>query len=270
MMHENFVHSNVPEGYRLVWNDEFDENKLDTTKWGFKPCMCGQVDLNIYEDERAVNVKDGCVVLPSDRESKGMYYTNTSLTTFNKMIFKSGYLEISAKVPFLKPAFPSFWMQSSVDKSTDPDVMGEIDIFEYFGKEPMVQTGIHKWYRDGSDHFLCPEIGRGIFDNRLIAEDFHTYGMLWTETELKFFVDGQEYHHIDITEDKNFGEREGSSMKCFHDYYYIIFNNYVNTVGRPTHNPEICATDDDKFPINYKIDYVRLYQKTGEEDIVIY
>lgn len=260
MMHENKVHSYVPEGYKLVWNDEFNGNGLDNKKWGFKPCMCGQVDLNIYDDERAVNVKNGCVVLTADRESKGMYSTNVSLTTFEKMVFKYGYLEMSAKVPFHKPAFPSFWMQSSTYNSTAPDVMGEIDIFEYFGREPMVQTGIHKWYRDGSDHFLCSEIGRGIFDNQQIAEDFHTYGMLWTDKELKFFVDGQEYHHIDISEEYNFGAREGSNMNCFHDYYYIIFNNYVHTIGRKSNPPEICATDDDVFPINYEIDYVRLYQ----------
>ena len=25
----------VLEGYKLIWNDEFDGNEIDTTKWGY-------------------------------------------------------------------------------------------------------------------------------------------------------------------------------------------------------------------------------------------
>lgn len=270
MMHVSNLLGDVPEGYELVWSDEFDGTRLDRTKWGTKPLMAQQVDLKLYDDERAIRVEDGCVNLISGRESENMYYTNTSLTTADTMVFKYGYLEMCAKVPFGKPAHPSFWMQSSLYCAEEPDVLAEIDILEHFAtEEPYIQTGIHKWYRtDGKEHFLCPELGQQHFPSKLIAGDWHRYALLWTPDSLKFFVDGQKYHEIDITEQANFGDKNGSNMRCFHDYCYLIFNNYVMTKGFIHSNEEKSATPEDKFPILYKIDYIRLYQKKGETKIV--
>lgn len=273
MMHSNNVIPEVPQDYELVWNDEFDGEKLDLTKWCTHPFMHDQPDLKLYSDERAIKVDNGCVNLISGREAADMYYTNTALTTSDTMVFKYGYLEICAKVPFGKPAFPSFWMQSSIHGAKAPDVMAEIDIFEHFSTvDPYIQTGIHKWYRSGGkEHFLCPEVGQAHFANKLIAQDWHKYGLLWTPEALRFFVDGQEYHHIDISESANFGEKEDGNMQPFHDYCYIIFNNYVMTNAFLRTDEERAlkgAKPEDKFPIFYKIDYVRLYQKKGEKDII--
>ncbi len=270
-IYNNDILTGVPEGYELVWADEFDGDSVNRKNWCFKPHMCGQKDLNLYDDERAVKVKDGCVNLFSNRDGEGMFSTNYSLSTAETMVFKYGYLEICAKVPMNRPAFPSFWMQSSQHKATAPDVLGEIDIFEYFSTpETYIQTGIHKWYReDPKDHFLCPHIGRAHFESNLIGNSWHRYALLWTPETLKFLVDGQVYHTIDITEASNFGEREGTNMNCFHDFYYIIFNNYLNTPHFARNKPEVAVKEDDIFPINYQIDYVRLYQKPGEGSVEI-
>lgn len=253
-----------------MWSDDFDGESVDETKWGFKPHMCGQKDLTLYSDERAVRLQNGCIELLSDRVEGENYSTNVSLTTADTMVFKYGYLEMCAKLPMHRPAFPSFWMQSSKHQATAPDVMGEIDILEYFSTpETYIQTGIHKWYREEPhEHFLCPHIGRAHFESELIGESWHRFALWWTPETLKFLVDGQVYHTIDITESANFGEKEGSNMNCFHDYYYIIFNNYLMSPCFSGAKEEIQATLEDKFPISYKIDYVRLYQKAGEGGVI--
>lgn len=265
-MYNKDILTGVPEGYSLVWSDDFDGNAVNTDKWCFKPHMHEQKDLRLYSDERAVRVDDGCIALLSDREGDGMFSANLSLSTAETMVFKYGYLEMCAKLPLHKPAFPSFWMQSSRHKATAPEVMGEIDILEYFSSpEPYIQTGIHKWYlNEPRDHFLCPHVGRAHFESVLIGESWHRFALWWTPQALKFLVDGQIYLTIDITEAANFGERDGSNMNCFHDYYYLIFNNYLMSPLFSGSRPEIEASDGDKFPIEYKIDYVRLYQKPGE------
>lgn len=269
-MYNKDILTGVPEGYELVWSDDFDGNTVDRDKWCFKPHMCGQKDLNLYDDERAVKVQDGCINLFSNRDGDG-FSTNYSLSTAETMVFKYGYLEMCAKLPMNRPAFPSFWLQSSQHKATAPDVLGEIDILEYFSTpETYIQTGIHKWYRnEPKDHFLCPHIGRAHFESNLIGNSWHRFALWWTPETLKFLVDGQVYHTIDITEASNFGDRADSNMNCFHDYYYIIFNNYLMTPCFSGSKPEIQVRDEDVFPINYKIDYVRLYQKPGEGGVEI-
>lgn len=269
-MYNTDILTGVPAGYELVWSDDFEGNAVDRSKWCFKPHMHDQPDLKLYDDERAVKVEGGCINLFSNREGD-IYSTNVSLSTAETMVFKYGYLEMCAKLPMHKPAFPSFWMQSSVHKATAPEVMGEIDILEYFSSpDPYIQTGIHKWYRnEPKDHFLCPHVARAHFESHLISESWHRFALWWTPETLKFLVDGQVYHTIDIRQSANFGDREDSNMNCFHDFYYIIFNNYLNTPVFSSTKPEIQPAPDDKFPIDYKIDYVRLYQKPGEGGIEI-
>ena len=30
------IHTEVPEGYKLIWSDEFEGKEIDTSKWGFE------------------------------------------------------------------------------------------------------------------------------------------------------------------------------------------------------------------------------------------
>ena len=29
------IYTEVPDGYKLIWSDEFDGDEIDTTKWGY-------------------------------------------------------------------------------------------------------------------------------------------------------------------------------------------------------------------------------------------
>lgn len=265
------IRKNMIDDYKLVWSDEFNGTTVDTNKWSFVPHMREQTHLKLRHDESAVTVENGSMNLIAGRIDDENYWTNTSLTTSETMVFKYGYLEMRAKVPFGRPAFPSFWMKSSSYDANEPLITAEVDMFEHFCDkgDDYLQTGVHKWYTDGTgDHFVGPQIGKFNFGSKELAEQWHTYSLLWTEESMNFMVDGKTYHTIDITSNGDFGNRN-DGMGAFHDYFYIIFNNYVHTSdgSEEGNKDEQNAKPTDQFPINYEIDYVRLYQIPGQGDI---
>lgn len=266
------VKKNLLSAYKLAWSDEFNGSKVDTNKWCFVPHMREQLHLKLFHDERAVKVENGHMNLIAGRIDANNYWTNTSLSTAETMVFKYGYLEMRAKVPFGAPAFPSFWMQSNGYDAAEPLCMAEIDMFEHFCSQgnDYLQTGVHKWYKDGTgDHYVGPTIGKFHFGSEEIAEQWHTYSLLWTEEAMSFMVDGETYCTIDITKEGDFGDHN-DGMGAFHDYCHIIFNNYVHTSdgSEEGNNNAQNAKPTDKFPINYVIDYVRLYQIPGQGGVV--
>lgn len=261
------IKQSVFDDYKLVWSDDFNGSALNNKKWGFKEHMSPQPDLKLYSDERAVKVDNGCLNLISGRIDNDNYFTNTSVSTADTFVFKYGYLEMRAKVPFGKPAFPSFWMQSNAYNAEMYHVMSEIDIFEHFSVENRIESAIHKWYKDGTAEHFSKEVGDFNFESESLAEDWHTYGLWWTPDALNFMVDGKIYSTVDITDSGDIGERN-DGMACFHDYHHIIFNNYLYTAGGSLSHPKKNATLEDKFPIVYSIDYIRLYQLPGQGGIV--
>ena len=85
---------------------------------------------------------------------------------------------------------------------------------------------------------------------------------------MAFYIDGQLYCKIDITEETgDYCADYHAGMDCFHCYYYISLNNWLFTeqhsswVGasnRVENNPDFGTVD-------YRIDYIRLYQNRYEE-----
>lgn len=73
-----------------------------------------------------------------------------------------------------------------------------------------------------------------------------------------FTLDGEVYFSHDITEAGNYGEGD---MSCFHDPLYIIFNNFLFTAGSAW-KPSL-VDETTVYPIEYRIDWVRLYQAPG-------
>ena len=271
------IKADVLEEYKsnLVWGDEFDGKQIDTSKWDINPQMSSNASLELRNDDTAYSISDGCIKLTSGRVNNEHYYTPESLTTQSTMGFVYGYAEMRAKVPFGKPAWPSWWLLPSTlgeRKTYNYDV--EIDIFEVFATPDTMEPNLHKWYRDGSgDHDRLPTSKKTplVFENEIEAEKWHTYGFLWTSTSINLLVDGEVWQYLDITDNGDFGTR-GDGMSGFHDPLFMIFNNYIYTKdysGAETWAAGLSATPDDKFPIDYYIDYVRLYQKKGEGQLYL-
>ncbi len=253
----------------LVWNDEFDGDTLDGNLWTLNAKM-NQSDIKNGTDERNVCVTDGKLLMRSWREDDPdvPYSTNTSVTTDGTMSFRYGYLEIYANVPFMQGAWPSYWTQSK-DIHRSVDYMTEVDIFEIFGVKNGVSAQLHKWNFTTGQHCQL-DYGRKdyYFDQETVPtlnDEYHRYGFGWTPTEMYFTVDGEIFFSHDITENGNFGDF--GSMQGFQDPLFVIFNNFLFTDGSSWKPAGALVRDDTEFPIEYSIEWIRLYQKPGEGDI---
>ena len=261
------------DGRRLVWSDEFEGSSLDHSKWRFRMTMCAPD--NVYtNDARTARVEDGCLnmlVVPSGNPKKPRMLS-WGVATHETMCFKYGYLEMRGRVPFRHGAWPSFWMTSN-PAYRKAKWMAEVDVFEVFSSSNTVEHNLHKWVKEGDNtklhSKLLTEKASRTFrfpDASKLNEEFHVYGFEWTPQEMSFWVDGVKYGSCPIDEAHDFSPQPIPGMDGFHDFESIVFNNEVFAPGRKWWcPPEFRITEDDVLPVEYWIDWVRLWQKDGEE-----
>lgn len=275
-MENNLHNEKVPsakEGRVLVWYDEFDGLVLDKCKWGFYPFM--KTPNVIYDNsEKHVRIEDGKLHLQVHRAGN-TYSLPQSICTRYTMFFKYGYLEMRAKLPFRHGAWPSFWMMAPgspfMDRRNEPDFWWpEVDIVEVFSSENTVIANLHK---HGEVHAMLPgdeaNVDRGYcFENsENLNDEYHVYGFSWDEHYMRWFVDGKCYFEWLIDETSTFVSEELPGTIGFHDYLGIIINNEVFTKDSPWYPEGSALTEEDEMPIDYYIDWVRLYQNPDKEFI---
>lgn len=272
-------------GRSLVWSEEFDGSSLDTkTKWQFAQTM-GASDRYYTNDKNHVSVADGKLTLTAKSYSN-MFFKNIKyslpqgLTTMDRMEFTYGYLEMRAKVPFRRGAWPSFWMKSSGQdrRNGTNKYLAEVDIFEVFANGSTLDSTLHKWKWNSTGTTVTNHVQwqntYGSFNRTYtfknssnLNNEYHLYALEWTPQYMAFFVDGVQYAKLPITQSYDFGKSALPGMDGFHEPFYIIMNNEMitnpgNYDSSWMKSSWICQDSD--LPINYVIDYVRLYQKQGE------
>lgn len=212
---KNHAPSVLPEGeWKLVWNDEFDGNELDRSKWDYRLCMMGKrwnawTDKGVHLDGKSNLVftltedENGKPVSSQLQTGYNFMDEPTVSTKFgadflqwnigklheNKFVHGCGYYECRCRLQQKPGWWSAFWIQSSViGASLDPADSGvEIDIMESFKPGDIaghnVFTGGY-----GLDMKNCNIGGMTGLD----TEEFHTFGLLWDETGYTFYVDGKE------------------------------------------------------------------------------
>lgn len=259
-------------GRVLVWHDEFDKEKLDETKWGFYRTM-GAGDRFFCNDERFARMEGDKFLMQVHRctDVEGADFAlPEGLNTREQMNFKYGYVEMCACLPYRHGAWPSFWMKSDTPFSKS-NWMSEIDILEAYSSDREFLPCIHKWAKGlhaACTRADCIDNDRWVFENyENLNNEYHVYGMEWNEKELKFYVDDVYYCTLPIDEERgNYQKEIIDGVDGFHDFHYLIMNNEIfSEGGYYRHSEESRLNDSDVLPINYYIDWVRLYQKDGEE-----
>ena len=244
------------DGYELVWHDEFDGDTLNADNWSYEIGFIRNSEPQYYTDRNDnVRVEDGVLKIICKGEDytaedgSTANFTSGSINTKDKQSFKYGSIEIRAKLPDADnptATWPAFWMMG--EESWWP-MSGETDILEMYGQnfskyEANVHWAdddgnhVHLWDTDGSVPTL-------IYDEPL-GNDWHTYGIDWTEEYMRFYFDDQTLGTIDIT---------GEDQTELHYANYLL----LNMAMQKEQSDELIGTD---FEIVYQIDYVRVYQKT--------
>jgi hypothetical protein len=265
-------------GYRETFAAEFDDPKLPlsihdgglfTTRyeqWGGLRTLPGTQEQELFVDKAFVpapggtdktghadaptgtgpplgydpfTIRDGCLnitavpVTPAQHNRVDRAYLSGLISTEWSFTQRFGYFEIRAQLPPGRGLWPAFWM---VSKTSAEHL--EIDVFEAVGQSDRVYHSVHMGARGPGFHVASTH--RPGFD---YSDGMHTYGALWTERELVFFIDEKESARTDATR-----LRDAPPM-------YLIACMAIGGAwpGMPT--------AETHFPATMRIDYIRAYHR---------
>jgi beta-glucanase (GH16 family) len=226
------------DGWTLTFADEFDGQKLDSSKWTthyFFPQIINQ-ELQAYIPDAFV-LKDGVLHIvaknePGVQDDKTQAYTSGVMTTDGKFSQRYGYFEIRCKLARGQGFWPAFWLLADGDKWPP-----EIDIFENLGHESHMLHFTNHWkdeqgkVQSNSQQTSGPDY----------TTAFHTVAIDWEPDHIIWYVDGQEQcrvtDHIPM------------------EKMYVLVNMAVG--GTWPKSPDASTP----FPSSFDVDYVRVYQK---------
>ncbi len=251
------------QGYRLVWSDEFEGDRLDPSAWNYETGHIRNHELQWYTDDGSnVLVKDGCLMLlaKSHGPQAPHAYTSASITTQHKRSFTYGIVEMRARLPYGKGIWPAFWMMGDQPDAAMgayrwPDC-GEIDIMEMVGggrqADATVYGTLHWGTLEPYAHFSNDQQGephRFTLPHGIFADGFHVFSLEWTPQRMAWHVDDQQFLECAI-------DRPG--MEMLHRPFFVMLGMAVG--GDWPGDPD----EQTVFPQRYEIDYVRVYQKGAQ------
>lgn len=238
----------VPDGYKLVWYDEFDEGTEPSADWWYETGGdgWGNNELQNYvagyqgSDQLAI-VKDGVLSIVAKKIDDKVY----SIRMNTNQSWTYGYFEARLKLPTGKGTWPAFWMMPKNYTAWPAD--GEIDIMEEVGYRPnYVSSAIH-----------CTAYNHSIGTEKTAESylatsqsEFHVYALEWTEDYIRTYVDGNELFYFE-------NDKKGNKDTWpFDAAFYLKLNlawggNWGGAQG----------VDESVLPATYQIDYVRVFQK---------
>ncbi len=244
------VEITTPDGYTLVWNDEFTNDGTLGSDWTHevKDWKWVNNELQYYrsgeaDGRRVTELVDGKLNINCFKGSDSKVYSGRVYAKV-KEGWTYGYIEARIKLPKGKGTWPAFWMMPVNFHSWPAD--GEIDIMEEVGANPnYVSSSLHA---NSHVHSNNTQVTHEMF--LAGAEDeFHIYAIEWTHENITTYVDGQVQLSYD---NRGLGRDDWP----YDDPFYVILNlawggDWGGYKG----------IDESALPTTMKIDYVRVFQK---------
>ncbi len=266
------------EEWHLVFNDEFNGDTLDRSKWATHfPCSDGSdqcagarlSDGEIHLDSNVI-VSDGTLKFIAKRQTAS-WFSNTRDYTSGMIYsnsypyrFKYGKFEIKCKIPSGKGFFSSFWMFGGDGQGTAT----EIDVFEIKGDTPKHHhLGILKYHETE----LLSQYDYS-YDGIDLSDGFHIFNVVWDPFFMNFNVDG-----INVFTIPRFYTLSANEVNwcCVDPGVYLVNPTYpsgaTNEVSIISTLTILAGNDAPNsstiFPNQMEIDYVRLYQRDSIPEI---
>ena len=196
-------------GYDLVFFDDFNGDSLDTSRWEYRsvgPVRVHGATLNEIKTKaycnhpKQVSVKDGCLAITGEYTTSEYGESWHSASIRLKDFYTYGYFEIKCIPNNSADFWSAFWLQSGNSYNHDISQGGrygaEIDIFETYKNHDLTTKGfitstIHcNGFDEIPDKVDSKRVVKAYVNN--LYSDYTTFGLMWTETEYIFYVNGIE------------------------------------------------------------------------------
>lgn len=261
----------VPNDYVMVFNDEFNGQKLDTSKWWTRFIYDNGMLDHLNDEQERFREHDNhdmtghSLKLMARRSGNSQNDTEyESGMVRSKQTFMYGYFETRAKVPGGVGVWPGFWLNSASRKSDGKIAWPpEIDILE------VVNNGVE----DNTTMLHMAAKSNGPQDLKILyvdpnfngkwsfwqapynfSEGFHVFGGLWdSDNTVSIFVDGRLIYKVGYKWVYDDGTPAG--------YAHVILSL---AIGGPQWAGRH-GIDNAAFPQGFEADYVRVYQKRGQQ-----
>ena len=254
----------TPEGYTLVWHDEFEGGSVDGTLWKFENWNKGYVNNELqyyvaggeFDGVETAFVKDGVLNIKAQKYKGSKKFNNStdingqviSARMNTREAWRYGYMEASINLPKGKGTWPAFWMMPT-DQSLGWPACGEIDIMEEVGVDAnKTSSSIHtKSYNHTKNTQKTASR-----TTKNAEGEFHTYAVEWTPDYLQFYVDGSTSGCLRFENDKAGNNDTWPFAKAF----YITLNlAWGGDWGG------YAGVDESALPCTMQVDWVRVFQK---------
>ena len=263
------------DGYKLVWQDEFEKDGQPADHWDYERGFVRNNELQWYQPQNAT-VKDGCLVIEGRHETvanpffkegatdwrrsrREAHYTSSSLTTRKSFHFRYGRVEVRAKIPTASGSRPAIRLQGN---RWGWPACGEIDMMEYY-----IHKGVPSilanacWasqqpFKPTWDTVITP-LTHFTDKDPDWTQKFHIWRMDWDQHHIRLYLDDELLNTVDLSQTINRGG-DGKDENPFSNTVegfgaYILLNLAIGELGG--------TPDDARFPLQYLIDYVRVYSR---------
>ncbi len=266
-----FVAPAYGQDYKQVWADEFNNvGSVDERTWNYeignRDNGFGNWELESYQKANAT------VGLAPDGTTKALIITakpdrtSARLFTKDKVSFKYGKLETRIMIPkTANGLWPAFWLLGNT--GTWPSC-GEIDVLE-MGHFDGIKNGTQEKYYSGACHW-------GVYQNggypnyckfttsptSLQDGKFHKFVLEWTPDVINMYLDdaAKPYYSMDIS-DRSLNTSPGN---YFNKQFYMLVNLAIGGNFTGVNNAAAVTALSSGEKKMY-VDYIRLYQKEGQE-----
>lgn len=234
--------------WKLVWEEQFNDVQLDTTKWTRIPPGKSDWNLHMSSHDSCYRLSDGLLYLRGinnpDRSIDTRPFLTGGIWTKGKFAFQYGRIEIRAKLESAQGAWPAIWMLAEQDKYGKYPKNGEIDIMEHLNYDKIIYQTTHSYYtldlkqKDNPPHYGTAKINAG---------EFNTFGVSWYPDRIVFQLNGEDtfvYPRV---------EGVDASQWPYDQPFYMLIDQQLGGSWVGKVSPE-------QLPVQMIVDWVKVYQ----------